>query len=82
MSQLNGSYEILRIHEYLEEKLTLLREVIKMKKKWTNPTLQVLDVKMTMWNLEGSHHDGAWTEHLPNPVDPDGNGLPTESQMS
>jgi len=28
VSQLNGSYEILRIHEYLEEKLTLLREVI------------------------------------------------------
>ncbi|MFS0883118.1 hypothetical protein AB3M95_24280, partial [Metabacillus niabensis] len=26
--QLNGSYEILRIHEYLEEKLTLLREEI------------------------------------------------------
>lgn len=53
-----------------------------MKKQWTNPTLQVLDVKMTMWNVEGTNHDGAWTEHISNLQDPDGNGLMTEAQMS
>ena len=37
-----------------------------MKKAWQEPTLEVLDINMTMWNLEGKSHDGAWTEHLSN----------------
>ncbi|TXC92354.1 paeninodin family lasso peptide [Metabacillus litoralis] len=51
-----------------------------MKKQWTNPTLEALDVKNTMWNLIGNNHDGAWTENISNLVE-NGDGL-SEAQMS
>ncbi|TLS35556.1 paeninodin family lasso peptide [Pseudalkalibacillus caeni] len=53
-----------------------------MKKVWNAPKLEALDVKMTMWNMEGNNHDGAWTEHISNPVDHDGDGEMTEAMMS
>lgn len=52
-----------------------------MKKQWTNPKLEVLNVKETMWNLAGTSHDGAWTEHISNLHD-NGDGTSTEAQMS
>lgn len=51
-----------------------------MKKTWQKPTLEVLDINMTMWNLSGNNHDGAWTEHLSNLVPHD--GASSEAQMS
>lgn len=53
----------------------------KMKKAWQAPTLEVLDINMTMWNLQGTSHDGAWTEHLSNLVE-NSNGTLSEAQMS
>ncbi|WP_413307756.1 paeninodin family lasso peptide [Bacillus sp. 1P10SD] len=54
-----------------------------MKKTWKQPTLETLDVKMTMWNLWGTKHDGAWTEDLSNTVpNPNGDGTMAEAQMS
>lgn len=52
-----------------------------MKKAWKQPTLEVLDIKMTMWNLKGRKHDGAWTENLSNLID-NGDGTSSEAQMS
>lgn len=34
-----------------------------MKKEWKQPTLEVLEVKMTMANTEGTHYDGNYSEH-------------------
>jgi hypothetical protein len=51
-----------------------------MLKKWEKPNLEMLEVKMTMWNLWGSEHDGAWTEHLSNEVGTPGHMA--EAQMS
>jgi len=54
-----------------------------MKKVWQEPTLEVLDINETMWNLWGNQHDGAWTEHISNPVpNPNGDGTMAEAQMS
>ena len=52
-----------------------------MKKVWQKPTLEVLDINMTMWNVAGTKHDGAWTEHISNLHD-NGDGTMTEAQMS
>jgi hypothetical protein len=40
-----------------------------MKKTWQEPTLEVLDINMTMWNLKGEHPDGSWIDHIENIVD-------------
>jgi hypothetical protein len=52
-----------------------------MKKVWQQPKLEALDINMTMWNLKGYNHDGAWTEHLSNLVEND-DGTLSEAQMS
>ncbi len=51
-----------------------------MLKKWEKPNLEMLEVKETMWNLIGHHHDGAWNDNISN-LHPNGDGL-SENQMS
>jgi hypothetical protein len=46
-----------------------------MQKEWKKPTLEMLDVKMTMANLTGTHVDGEYSAaHPPQTVDIPGIG--------
>lgn len=39
-----------------------------MKKEWKKPTLEMLDVQMTMASSDGTHYDGNYshnTQHVP-----------------
>lgn len=44
-----------------------------MKKEWQTPTLEMLDVKMTMANLSGLRVDGSYSESNPPQTSPDPN---------
>lgn len=66
----------------LSIKIIFLKGGENMKKVWQTPSLEVLDIKMTMWNLAGSKiHDGAWNDKLSNLVE-NANGSWSEAQMS
>lgn len=41
-----------------------------MKNEWQKPVLEMLDVKMTMHNVNGSVYDADWSENTPPDIDP------------
>ncbi|WP_442594267.1 paeninodin family lasso peptide [Neobacillus sp. D3-1R] len=46
-----------------------------MKKQWQQPVLEVLDVKMTMHNVDGSKYDADWSNSTQIPTNSDGQHL-------
>ncbi|MBM7540685.1 MULTISPECIES: paeninodin family lasso peptide [Amphibacillus] len=50
-----------------------------MRKAWTQPTLEVLDISMTLAGTNYVNFDGNFTDGSPIPTDDDGNPLIGES---
>ncbi|MEH7493791.1 paeninodin family lasso peptide [Neobacillus niacini] len=50
-----------------------------MKKEWQKPTLEMLDVKMTMHSINGRVYDADWSQETEIPQDANGNHLDSKS---